>query len=117
MRRLLILVFLLCTAPFADAMSTSELKNYCNSKSDKDYSILMGYVIALADNSLIKNQLGNENICIPKGVYRREIVDRVCKYIELNPEAEDFLGISTVRRAFRQNFPCHEQGFKVGRLF
>ena len=95
-------------------MSTLELSRYCNSSNDNDNSIAIGYVVSIADNSLLRPTEKFTEFCIPKSIGRKMMLEKVCDYIRTHDSSKKDLAAYTVRRAFQEYFPCHERINKVG---
>ena len=86
-------------------MTAQDLANMCISKSDLDFGMCAGYVMAVAD-ALVDGSIGEYSACNHAHVRSQQYVDVYRSYAEHFPDKLSQDAETTVAAALSRAFPC-----------
>jgi Rap1a immunity proteins len=95
-------------APLNALITGDKLYSACQSWSDKDQGVCLGYIMGIADALSSPNGLLGRSACPSKGVKVGELQDIMMKFLDNHETKRQFAAATVLTEAFAERFPCKE---------
>ncbi len=98
----------------SESITNFQLLNFCQGKDSSGKSFCYGFIIGAANAAQFYRNVVDVNdkfvdICFPKDISNKEIVDLYIQWAKANPDLASspaFIGVST---SFSQKYSCEDQ--------
>ena len=102
-------------APINTLINGDKLYSACQSQSDKDQGVCLGYVMGITDALSSPNGLFGLSACPSKGVKVGALRDLAMKFLVEHQAKRQFAAATLLTEALAEGFPCRGRNFVAER--